>query len=214
MLEKKSDEENKFYSLIKNKTYRLLKYSLVIIILLTPALAKGAMFQPQYFGMEMWGGIESNIPHYNTTAADHYWIGLMLKWGKSLSDYRYHINFLPQIGLHHAEKDHIGRDFSKYGISIGTDIWLLRDFPIPHTRSSFYIGAGFGLYTMLPSADQAALGNSGLLGMFGGNLGFKFYMKSNYYLTVEGRLNHFSDILQSDSGRNHQGVAIGITRML
>ena len=199
----------------KSKKYDLLIHSWVIIILvLTPISANGMMFRPEYFGVDLWGGIESNIhPDWDTSAADHSWIGLMFKWGKYFSDPRYRIDFLPQIGLHRTEKDKIGKEFSKYGFSIGTDIWLLRDFQIPHTRSTFYVGAGLGLYTMLPSGDQAALGNSGLLGMFGGNLGFKFPLKSNYFLTLEGRVNHFSDILQSDSGRNHHGMVIGVTQV-
>jgi len=146
MPDKKNDQESRCDIRFKTNNFKWICYSAVIIIILSiPVSTAAIMFDPDYFGVDVWGGIESNLhPDWDTHATDHSWFGLIFKWGKYLSKHRFRINISPQIGLHHAEKDKIGKEFSKYGVSLGTDVWLLRDFQIPHTKSFFYVGAGLG----------------------------------------------------------------------
>ena len=87
-----------------------------------------------------------------------------------------------------------------------------RYYPVTLWRFMPYIGAMGGLSYLVDHDNQPNLGDTGILGSFGPLFGTEFIMTDQFSAKAEWRYTHTSDpFYAGDSGRNMQGLAVGVT---
>jgi hypothetical protein len=119
----------------------------------------------------------------------------------------WYIDIEPGIGIHRAWND---RE-DKYGVSLGVDLWFCYNLWQINKDNNLYTAIGGGFMGMLPSGGQPELSNSGVLGMFGGRVGYRHKVeKSRLLVDLSLGAEHFSDPFHDDdAGRNFFTCVIG-----
>lgn len=188
---------------------QIIVISIITGLLISCIIQTGHCFEFDSVGYGISVGGEANfLQGWQSKEYDYGYVKVFGVFEKELLK-NWFVDIEPGIGIHRAWNDTESVD----GMSIGADSWFGYNVLRIGKNSSIYTALGVGLLTMLPADGQPELSASGVLGMFGGRIGYRHKMEKRRLLVdVSMGLEHFSDPFNGDdAGRNFGTLAVSLS---